>query len=120
MLFVAIACSTMQQFAMVILIPFLCSYDHGAITSYEIGILLAASTAGELYIRRYIEPSISRLGTKWSIQLGFFLMIVASFSFWGASYLVNDEKFMFWTFVCRFCFGAGAGLLRSVIMVARA
>jgi len=46
MLFLAIASSTMQHFAMVILIPFLCFYDHPEIKSYEIGILIASTWAG--------------------------------------------------------------------------
>ena len=57
-LFLALASSTMQHFAMVILIPFLCSYDHVEIKSYEIGILLAAATGGELIAARFTEPSI--------------------------------------------------------------
>lgn len=57
----------MQTFAMIILIPFICNYDHTEIKSYEIGVLLAASVSGELIASRFTEPSISRLGTKWSI-----------------------------------------------------
>ena len=68
MLFIALASSTMQHFAMVILIPFICTYDYNdKIESFEIGILLTAATAGELMANRFMEPSISRIGTKWSI-----------------------------------------------------
>ena len=47
-------------------------------------------------------------------------MIVSSFAFWGATYISNDEQFMLWAFVSRFSFGIGSGLLRAVIMIARA
>lgn len=67
MLFVALASSTMQHFAMVILIPFMSKYDHAEVKSYEIGILIAASWAGQLIATRFTEPSISKLGTRWAI-----------------------------------------------------
>ena len=110
----------MQHFAMIILIPFICTYDHPMIKSYEIGILLASATAGELIASRFTEPAISKLGTKWSIQLGFMFMVVASFAFWLVTYTPNDSEFMAFAFLSRFLFGFGSGLLRSVIMIARA
>lgn len=120
MLFCALACATMQHYAMIIIIPFLCKFDHKGMESVEIGILIAAATAGELVCARLTEPSISRLGTKYSVQLGFLLMIVGSFAFWFSSYVVNDSNFMILAFLTRFMFGCGSGLLRSVILVARA
>lgn len=105
---------------MIVLIPFLCTYDHPLIQSYEIGILLASATAGELMASRFTEPSISKIGTKWSIQLGFMFMVVASFAFWMGTYVVNDSDFMAFAFMSRFLFGFGSGILRSVIMIARA
>lgn len=47
-------------------------------------------------------------------------MVVASFAFWMITGVVNDSSFMAFLFVNRFMFGLGAGLLRSVIIVARA
>ena len=120
MLFIALASSTMQHFAMVILIPFICTYDHALIKSYEIGILLAAAMAGELIASRFTEPSISKLGTKWSLQLGFLAMVTSSFGFWGVTHLGNDSDFMTLGFLARFVYGLGVGLLRSVIIIARA
>ena len=119
-LFVALASSTMQQFAMVILLPFLCAEHHQDMPSYEVGILLAASIAGELMANKFTEPAISRIGTKWSIQLGFVLMVVSSYGFWGVSFERNDSQFISGAFLCRVAHGLGAGLLRTVIMIARA
>ena len=67
MLFIALACSTMQHFAMIILIPFICAFEHSEIKSYEIGIIMVSSTAGELISSRFTEPSISKIGSKWAI-----------------------------------------------------
>ena len=120
MLFIALASSTMQHFAMIILIPFICTYDHKLIKSYEIGILLASATTGELIASRFTEPSISKIGIKWSIQLGFMFMVTASFAFWVVTYTTNDSEFMSLAFLSRFLYGFGSGLLRSVIMIARA
>lgn len=119
-LFLALASSTMQTFAMIILIPFICFYDHTEIKSYEIGILLAASVSGELIASRFTEPSISRLGTKWSIQLAFLFIVAASFAFWLVTHLTNDSDFMALGLLTRFVYGFGAGLIRSVIIIARA
>ena len=47
-------------------------------------------------------------------------MIVSSFAFWLATYNKNASDFMTMAFVFRFLFGFGAGLLRSVITIARA
>ena len=47
-------------------------------------------------------------------------MVVASFAFWMVTYQTNDSDFMAFAFLSRFLFGFGAGLLRSVIMIARA
>jgi len=110
----------MQHFAMVILIPFMCHYEHSYVKSYEIAILLAASWAGQLIATRFTEPAISKLGTKWAIQLAFIFMVAASFSFWLTSTIVNDSSFTALAFLSRFTFGFGAGLLRSVIIIARA
>ena len=67
MLFMTLASSTMQHFAMVILIPSLCKYHHENLTSLEIGVLISAATAGELVAYRYTEPCISKFGIKWSL-----------------------------------------------------
>ena len=124
MLFLALATSTMQHFAMVILIPFICTYSDSfksTIKSYEIGIILATATAGELTANRLLEPCISKLGTKWSIQLSFLLMTASSFAFWQVvAKIKNDSEFLVFAFVIRFAFGVGSGLLRSVLMIARA
>ena len=120
MLFIALASATMQHYAMIILIPFMCTHDHSSIQSYEIGILIAAATAGELISRRFTEPSISKLGTRYAIQLGFFLMVVGSFAFWLVSYITNDSNFTSLAFLARFIFGCGSGLLRSIVIVAHA
>ena len=47
-------------------------------------------------------------------------MIISSFAFWLATYNENASDFMTMGFVFRFLFGFGAGLLRSVITIARA
>ena len=47
-------------------------------------------------------------------------MVVASFAFWIVAYTPNDSEFMSFAFLSRFLFGFGSGLLRSVIMIARA
>ena len=124
MLFLALATSTMQHFAMVILIPFICTYNDSfksTIKSYEIGIILATATAGELTANRLLEPCVSKLGTKWSIQLSFLLMTASSFAFWRVVAKVkNDSEVLMFAFVIRFAFGVGSGLLRSVLMIARA
>ena len=73
MLFMALVCSTLQYFAMVILIPIMCSLHYTSLTSVEIGILIIAATAGELASHRYTEPFIDKFGIKWSLQLGFIL-----------------------------------------------
>jgi len=73
MLFLTLASSTMQLFAMVILIPSLCKYFHSNMTSFEVGLIMAAATAGELGSYRYTEQMISKVGIKWSLQLGFIL-----------------------------------------------
>ena len=90
------------------------------IESYEVGILLASATAGELIASRFTEPCLSRFGTKWSCQVGFLSMIASSYAFWLVSYLKNDSNFMFGAFLSRFFFGIGGGLLRSIIIIARA
>ena len=90
------------------------------IASYEIGILLASATAGELTASRFTEPAISKIGSKWSIQLGFVFMVTASFAFWMVTYIENTSNFMVMAFLSRLTFGFGSGLLRSVIMIARA
>ena len=83
--------------------------------------MLAAATAGELAANRVLEPSISKFGTKWSIQLGFLSMVASSFAFWlVVAKVKNDSEFLTYAFMSRFAFGAGAGLLRMVILIARA
>ena len=82
--------------------------------------MLASATAGEIIASRFTEPSISRIGTKWSIQVSFLFMVTASFAFWLVTYLHNDSEFMAFAFLSRIVYGFGAGLLRSVIMIARA
>ena len=47
-------------------------------------------------------------------------MVTASFAFWLVTYLHNDSEFMAFAFLSRFVYGFGSGLLRSVIMIARA
>ena len=81
---------------------------------------MASATAGELIASRFTEPSISKYGTKWSIQVSYLFMIISSFAFWLATYNENASDFMTMGFVFRFLFGFGAGLLRSVITIARA
>ena len=120
MLFIALATSTLPHYAMVILIPFLAEHDHKSMKSFEIGILIAAATAGSLSSSRFTEPLISMLGTKWTIQTSFLLMVVASFAMWLVTYITNDSEFMTLCFVSRFLFGFGSGLLREVILIARA
>jgi len=120
MIFLALASSTMQHFAMVILIPFLCAYEHKEVKSYEIGVLIAAAWAGSLIASRFTEPTISKMGTKWAIQLAFLFMMSASLAFWFITGVVNDSEFTAGAFFSRFTFGFGAGLLRSVLIVARA
>lgn len=71
---------------MVILIPILCHFHHAGLTSLEIGMLIAAATAGEMMAYRYTEPCISQFGIKWSLQLGFLLQISTSYAFWHFSY----------------------------------
>lgn len=110
----------MTTFAMVILIPFICSRDHKEMQSYEIGILIASATAGQLSASRFTEPAINKLGTKWAIQLSFLFLVGASFAFWFVSQIINDSDFMAYAFMSRFLYGFGAGLLQSIIMVARA
>ena len=81
---------------------------------------MAASTAGSLSASRFTEPLISKLGTKWTIQMSFLLMVVASFALWLVTYMTNDSEFMAMCFLSRFVFGFGSGLLREVILIARA
>ena len=120
MLFLALASSTMQHFAMVILIPFMATYDHADVKSFEIGILIGAAWAGSMIAGRFTEPAISKMGTKWAMQLAFLFMCASSFAFWLVTSIVNDSEFMAFTFLSRFLFGIGSGLLRSVIIIARA
>ena len=120
MIFLAIASSTMQHFAMVILIPFLCAYEHQEVKSYEIGIILASAMAGDMISSKFTEPTISKMGTKWAIQLSFMFMMSASLAFYLITTLVNDSEFTAGAFFSRFTFGFGSGLLRSVLIVARA
>mmetsp|Transcript_10548 Transcript_10548/g.12490 ORF Transcript_10548/g.12490 Transcript_10548/m.12490 type:complete len:121 (+) Transcript_10548:558-920(+) len=47
-------------------------------------------------------------------------MVAASFAFWLVTSVVNDSEFMAFMFLSRFLFGFGSGLLRSVIIIARA
>lgn len=116
----SLACSTMQLFAMVILLPFLVRFHHAQINSFEVGILIAACTVGELVACRFTEPVVSYLGTKWSLQLGFVFMIATSYAFWSISYIKNDMDFAMYAFIARMLNGIGSGLLRSVILIARA
>ena len=92
-LFISLACSTMQLFAMVILLPFLCRFHHDSITSSEIGILISACTMGEILASRFTEPSVSRYGTKASLQIGWIVMLATSYAFWSLSYAKNDTDF---------------------------
>lgn len=79
--------------------------------SYEIGILIASATAGQLSASRFTEPAINKLGTKWAIQLSFLFLVAASFAFWFVSQIINDSDFMVYAFMSRFMYGFGAGLL---------
>ena len=112
MLFITLASSTMQTFAMVVLIPSLCRYHHEAMTSLEIGLLIAAATAGDLVAYRYSEPCISKFGIKWSLHLGFLAQIATSYAFWQVSFIENDSDFATLAFLARFGYGLGGGLLR--------
>ena len=103
-----------------ILIPFLCAYDHKEVKSYEIGVILASAWAGEMTANKFTEPTISKMGTKWAVQLSFMFMMSASLAFYLITGLFNDSEFMAGAFLSRFTFGFGAGLLRSVLIVARA
>jgi len=67
MLFLALASSTMQHFAMVILIPFMAAYEHDEVKSFEIGLLIGSAWAGSLIAGRFTEPAISKMGTKWAM-----------------------------------------------------
>ena len=120
MLFITLASSTMQTFAMVILIPSLCRNHHEVMTSLEIGLLISAATAGDLVAYRYSEPCISKFGIKWSLQLGFLMQIATSYAFWQVSFVQNDSDFATLAFLSRFGHGLGGGLLRQVCLIAHA
>ena len=92
-LFFSLSCSTMQLFAMVILLPFMCRFHHNSLTSFEIGILISSCTMGEILASRFTEPSVSRYGTKTSLQIGWILMLATSYAFWSLSYTKNDIDF---------------------------
>ena len=48
-------------------------------------------------------------------------MVASSFAFWLiVAKVKNDSEFLTYAFMSRFAFGAGAGLLRMVILIARA
>lgn len=47
-------------------------------------------------------------------------MCASSFAFWFITSIVNDSDFIAFAFLTRFMYGVGAGLSRSVIIVARA
>ena len=47
-------------------------------------------------------------------------MLATSYAFWFISYTKNDMDFAMYAFLCRFFNGVGCGLLRSVILIARA
>jgi len=119
-MFLSLSCSTMQLFAMVVLLPFLCRFHHASLKSYEIGLLISASTIGELVAVKFTEPAVAKLGTKWSLQLGFVFMIATSYAFWTVSYIKNDMDFATLAFLTRFLNGIGSGVLRSVVLIARA
>ena len=58
MLFLALATSTMQYFAVVILLPMQSLVNHSSITGFEMGTIIASQTAGSLVAYRNIEPLI--------------------------------------------------------------
>jgi len=47
-------------------------------------------------------------------------MIGTSYSFWSVSYVKNDMDFAVLAFLSRFFNGIGSGMLRSVILIAKA
>jgi len=47
-------------------------------------------------------------------------MVVSSFAFWFVTHIHNDSEFMALGLISRFVYGFGVGLLRSVIIIARA
>ena len=120
MLFIAMVCSTLQYFAMVVLIPQMCSEKYRSLTNAEVGILLVTSTSGELVSNRYTEVLIDKLGIRWSLHVGFLLQVTASYVFWQVSYLDNDQDFLVLGFLTKMVHGIGTGTLKSVCLVARA
>ena len=47
-------------------------------------------------------------------------MVATSYAFWSVAYTKNDMDFAMYAFLCRFGNGIGCGLLRSVILIAKA
>jgi hypothetical protein len=59
MLFLALATSTLQYFAVVILLPIQALVTHSSITAFEMAMIIASHTAGSLVAYRNTEPIIS-------------------------------------------------------------
>lgn len=90
------------------------------ITSLEVGVLIASETAGELCSYRFTEPLVSKLGVKWALQMGFILLAGSTYGFYYASSIKSDSDFLTLAFLAMFVSGIGSGILRSVILIARA
>ena len=93
--------------------------SHSSITAFEMAIIITAHTAGFLVAYRNTEPFISKLGIKWSLQLGFLILIAASYAFWATTYIQNDSQFSTIAFISRFATGFGSGLLNAVCLIVR-
>ena len=119
MLFLALATSTMQYFAIVILLPLQSLSMHSSINTLEMGLIIAAQTAGSLVAYRNVEPFVSKFGIKWSLQVGFLILIASSFAFWLATFIDNDSNFATAAFLARFGAGFGSGLLNAVCLLVR-
>lgn len=93
--------------------------QHASITAFEMGLILASQTAGSLVAYRNTEPFVSKFGIKWSLHIGFTILVASSYLFWMAAFQDNDTNFATAAFLSRFAIGFGSGILNSVSLLVR-
>lgn len=68
---------------------------------------------------RNTEPVVHKFGIKWSLQLGFAILVASSYGFWLSTKVKNDANFATCAFLSRFAAGFGSGLLNAVCLLVR-
>lgn len=79
---VLLVVSSMHFFAMVILLPFMNSFDRSDITEGELAIIIIAHTCGAILATKWTDYTLKLMSVQKTINWGLLVLFSASLALW--------------------------------------